>query len=858
MDPHSNLIFNNLKNSTAQRPLLRFLFSLLIFPIITTSALSQNDLSYYLPEVQSLNPNLTTPEDFLGFQIGEWHISHSQQVYYLKKLAEESDRIHFLSDGKTHEDRPLISLIISHPDNLSRLEEIRQNHLQWSEPDSEEKMDAKNRPLVVWQGYSIHGNEPSGANAAMLVAYYLAAGNSAEIMNILKNTVIILYPSFNPDGLQRFATWVNMNKSKIPNPDNKDREYNEAWPAGRTNHYGFDLNRDWLAVQQPESQSKIRLFQRWRPNILTDHHEMGTNSTFFFQPGIPSRTHPLTPAINQQLTEKIGHFHARALDSIGSLYYSKESFDDFFYGKGSTYPDIQGSIGILFEQGSSRGHIQNSDHGLLTFPFTIRNQFITSFSTLRAGLSLKEELLAYQRDFYRSQDFSSGEGYVFGHLDAPYKTTELAKILKQHNIDIYLLKTDLKTHNQSFSADASYYVPLGQRQQQLIRALFETNTVFQDSLFYDVSSLTLPSAFNLPYERVKRPGNTEKVDNVSPPTPTPFTPSSYAYILPWNHYQSPKVLFSLLREDIRVFVATSPFSYKDQEFGYGSLMIPLQNQDRAKIHDLLKDAVEKDGVPVFPIPTGMTDKINLGSRNFKPVQQPKIALITGAGTSAYSSGEVWHLLDTRYHIPVTRLEGSSISYNDLDAYNVLILASGQIRNLHRDKLANWISNGGTFIVLGSAGKWAESQKLAKFNYKPTPKIDSTTAAYDQISDLYGARVTGGTILRADIDPSHPINYGYRDKTLSVFKNNNYVFEPDPLHFKNPVTYAKQPLLSGYLHPKNEAMMAGGSALQMASLGKGRVINFADNPNFRAFWYGTNRLFANAVFFGSMVDRRATR
>src|SRR5690606_32551027 len=378
------------------------------------TAQAQIDLSYYLPDTESLNPEITTPEEFLGFQMCDWHLSHSQQMYYLKQLAQESDRIQFHVNGKSHEDRPMIHLFISDPENLVNLETIREEHLRWSDPGSSQSEVSPDRPLIVWQGYSIHGNEPSGANAAVLVAYYLAASNSPEILNILKNTVIIFYPSFNPDGLQRFSTWVNMNKSKSLNPDNQDREYDEVWPAGRTNHYGFDLNRDWLPVQQPESKGKIDLYQQWRPNILTDHHEMGTNATFFFQPGIPSRTNPLTPPMNVTMTEEIGKFHAQALDSIASLYYSRESFDDFYYGKGSTYPDIQGCVGILFEQASSRGHIQNSDHVPLTFPFTIRNQVVTSFSTLRAGLGLKSELQNYQRAFFHNQDLSIREGYVFG------------------------------------------------------------------------------------------------------------------------------------------------------------------------------------------------------------------------------------------------------------------------------------------------------------------------------------------------------------------------------------------------------------------------------------------------------------
>jgi hypothetical protein len=211
--------------------------------------------------------------------------------------------------------------------------------------------------------------------------------------SLLNETVILLDPSFNPDGLNRFASWVNTHKSQTLVTDPVSRELNEAWPGGRTNHYWFDLNRDWLYVQHPESQGRIAKFHEWKPNILTDHHEMGSNSTFFFQPGVPSRINPLTPQKNRELTAKIGTFHARYLDKIGSLYFTEEDYDDFYYGKGSTFPDVNGAVGILFEQASSRGHAQETINGVLSFPFTIRNQVTTSFSTLAAARALRTELL---------------------------------------------------------------------------------------------------------------------------------------------------------------------------------------------------------------------------------------------------------------------------------------------------------------------------------------------------------------------------------------------------------------------------------------------------------------------------------
>ena len=363
---------------------MRYLF--LFFICYFFNLQSQNksvDLNYYFSNQENtFDQSIPTPESIIGHQVGEWHITHDKLVQYMKELARSSDRVTIQNRGLTYEDRPLILLTITSKNNHSNIEKIKENHKALS--NNNDINNFNNLPIVVYQGFSIHGNEPSGSNASLLLAYYLAASKSNFIDDLLENTIILLDPSFNPDGLQRFAYWANTNKNYNLNPDPNDREYNEIWPGGRTNHYWFDMNRDWLPVQLPESKARIKTYNEWLPNILTDHHEMGTNATFFFQPGIPSRTHPLTPILNQELTKKIADFHVEELNEIGSLYYSEESFDDFYYGKGSTFPDINGGVGILFEQASSRGHIQESAIGIITVRFTIKNQFTAAISTLKA------------------------------------------------------------------------------------------------------------------------------------------------------------------------------------------------------------------------------------------------------------------------------------------------------------------------------------------------------------------------------------------------------------------------------------------------------------------------------------------
>ena len=469
------------------------------------AARAQQDLTYYLPDIK-YDASVPTPKAFFGHQIGEWHLSHDKLVHYMQALAKASPRVTLAEYARSYEERPLLYLTITSTDNHARLEDIRQAHIALSKPNASAKL-AEGQPVVLYQGFSIHGNEASGGNAAPLVAYYLAAGQSEEVQRTLDEAVILLDPCFNPDGFHRFSTWANMHKNEALTSDPQDREYHETWPGGRTNHYWFDLNRDWLLVQHPESQGRIRLFHDWKPNVLTDHHEMGSNATFFFMPGIPSRTNPITPPLNQELTGRIGNFHAEALDEIGSLYYTKESYDDFYYGKGSTYPDANGCIGILFEQASSRGHVQETENGQLTFPFTIRNQVRTALSTQKAGLSLRPELLEYQRNFYREALEQARKdrrkGYVFGEPADSVRLAAFVELLRRHDIEIYELNETVEADGQRFEPGSAYVVPTEQTQYRLIRGMFETMTTFPDSVFYDVSSWTLPLAFGLPYAELR-------------------------------------------------------------------------------------------------------------------------------------------------------------------------------------------------------------------------------------------------------------------------------------------------------------------------------------------------------------------
>jgi len=835
---------------------------LLIFVFVTVMLQGQNQLesSYYLPQNISYNKNIPTPESIIGHQVGEWHITHDKLVAYMKTIAAVSDRVTIEDRGVTFEGKPLILLTITSPKNHKNIDAIQSNHFNLTEANKSSTLNIETMPLVVYQGFSIHGNEPSGANASLLLAYYLAAAEGTEIINLLDNAIILLDPSLNPDGLQRFAYWANTNKSDFINSDPNDREFHEVWPGSRTNHYWFDMNRDWLPVQLPESKARIETYRKWMPNILTDHHEMGSNSTFFFQPGIQSRVHPLTPKENQELTKEIGNYHAAALDKIGSLYFTEENFDDFYYGKGSTYPDVNGAIGILFEQGSSRGHAQETINGELTFPFTIRNQFTAALSTLEAAKNMRIKLLTYQRNFYKNVAIETlkdkTKAIVFGSENDAARSFHLAEILKQHTIEIYKPKSDFKENGKNFKKEQSYIVPINQKNSKLIKAMFEKRTSFTDSLFYDISAWTFPLAFNLDYTELKSTSLIgDKIENLSLKKGVISGKSTYAYLMEWHEYYSPKALNIILNKGLRAKVGMKPFSLNGKTYDYGTILIPVQNQhlNENELFNLLQKVALESNIDINSVSTGLTNGIDLGSNQFRNIEKQKVAMLVGNGISSYDAGEIWHLFDQRYKMNITKLDISYINRVDFSKYTSIIIPSTNmlLSKGTVEKLKLWVQNGGILIGYKNAVKWLSANKFITLNYT-SAKVNAKQVTFEQKRNFTGAQVIGGAIFETKIDRSHPINFGYTKKNLPMFRRTKIFVKPDSSSFNNPIIYTENPLLSGYISKPNLEVLKNTVPFQVKSLGKGKVVVFTDNTNFRAFWYGTNKLLMNAIFFGKTM------
>jgi len=848
------------------------LLTALILIISIGSATAQND--YFFKQGDRFDTNIPTPEEFLGYQIGTLHTRHDAIVAYMFKLAELSDRASIQVIGETYEHRKQVVLTITSAENQGNLEQIRQKHLTLVDP-AQKVTDFTGMKSIVLLGYNVHGNEPSSSEAAMLAAYYYTAGQSAEVRAALDETVILIDPAYNPDGRDRHTTWANAFKGDPMVSDPVDAEHNEMWPRGRTNHYWFDLNRDWLPLAHVESQNRVEFYHQWYPNVVTDFHEMGTNSTYFFEPTKPfGSENPVVPRDNYDGLNNLfaGYFH-EALDEIGSLYFTKESYDNSYPGYGSTYPDIHGALGLVFEQASSRGHLQDSRMGTVAFAFTIKNHLTSSLATVRAAVGERAVLLKHLQNYFATA-LEEGKknpvaGWVFGDPSDDGRNSEFIDLLLRHQITTIELDDDITLNGREFKKGNAFYVPNAQKQYRMVRTMFEKPVTFYDSIFYDASAWTTALTYNIPHQQFKGKSNPtgqalERGHGNSTFKPVPS--SSYAYLIEWDEYYAPKALNYLLENGVYVNSGFKKFSIETNEgiknYGYGTLMIPVNRQemDANLVHAFVEEATEIAGISAQSVTTGYsTSGIDLGSGSFQTIRQPKALMLIGGNTSSYEAGEVWHLLDSKIGMPITKVMTNNIERVNWNKYNTLVLVSGNYSSLGEstiDRIKQWVREGGTVITLRNATSWAirskfVNEKFAKGKGRETPeRMDYVTAR-----NFRGANAIGGSMYMTDIDISHPLGFGYTRRELPVYRNHSIFMAPSSNPFSTVVKYKANPLLSGYVNKENLARIGGTASLIVSRIGRGNVIMFADNPNFRGMWYGTNKLFFNALFLGDKAGGR---
>ncbi len=843
---------------------LRGALLLLLCVAWVTSGLAQDrDI---LPAGWEPDPDIPSTADVLGFEPGDRHVYHHELVEYFMTLAEASPRVSVEVTGRTHGGRPLI-LAYFHSDGSSEaIETARQQRREGGrEGDG---------PLVVWLGYSVHGNEASGAPAAMETAWYLAASQDEKVQALLDEAVIVMEPALNPDGIDRFSHWVNNHRGNHPSADPNDREHRESWPNGRTNYYWFDLNRDWLPLVHPESRARLEHYYQWLPHVVTDVHEMGHGTTYFFQPGVPERNNPLTPEDNFELTARLAEYHARALEDAGEPWFTRELFDDYYAGKGSTYPDLTGGIGILFEQASSRGHVMDTPHGKRTFRDAIANQVATSLSTLEGSLELADELKDFQLRFFedaRAQGRGVDHaGWVIGDGGDKSRALGLVELLIAHDLEVHAVDGPVTIGEEQF--DNGWVVPADQSQYLLARSMLDPLEEFESEVFYDVSTWWLPAAFDLPVETVGGLPAHSGTAMESAPDLDGYLPEGnepVAWIIPWNQMLAPVALDRLLESDARVRVAKQPLELETDrgtgEFLRGALVLPT-GLDQPDLDELLAPMAES-GLRVYGARGGLVDSgPDLGSPSLRPLEPVRPVLLTGPGLSPLSAGQIWHWFDHFLERPLVRVEWHRLQGVDLADYTHVILPDGDYSLMPdwlKIQLKTFVEAGGTVIGKQQGAGFASGLEFEPELSRIEPEADAendeeaaeTRRAYDDHSDDFARKWIGGAALEMDLDITHPLGFGHDRDRVPVFRRGMTRLAPSDNAYAMAGRYTDEPVLSGYLSDERTEQLSGSPALLADHRGQGLVIRIADDYLFRGYHAGTWRMFANAIYFSGVIDSR---
>ena len=815
---------------------------------------------YYFEKYAPFDENIKSPEEFLGYPIGEMQTRHDLIVSYMEYLSNVSDKAQILHYGQTYEKRKLVILAISSSDKIIDLEKIRENHISYLDPEHpnySKESKPENLPVIINLAYSVHGNEPSTSEAALLTAYTLISSKSDEISNYLSDSIILIDPTLNPDGRDRHTHWVNTYKGSPLVDDPQDAEHNEYWPGGRTNHYWFDLNRDWYLGIHPESRSKLKWYHSWKPNVTADFHEMGTNSTYFFVPFKPNGSlNPVIPKENYDYFNFLfGSYFADALDEMGTLYFTREIFDRTYPGYGSAYPDYLGGIGLLFEQASSRGFKQKTQFGEITFPFTIKNQYVSGMTTVKASVANKEKLKDYQSNFYKSAITDSSRkkvrGYIFNQGNDKNKTKAFIDKLKLHDIKV------LNNKEQ-------FYVPTVQKNYRLVRSFFETHQQYRDSVFYDASAWSMANIYDIDYSASNKDFVGEEVDDIDELFEVnEFSESNYAYIIDSQDYNIPAVTYDLLNNEVFTSASFKPFTIQTstgtKSFNYGSLIIPLSVQKKLnsdELYEKMKSIQKKYDVNIYSVESGLSSSgVDLGSGYVMPLNKPSAMMLIGTGVRSYEAGEVWHLLDQRVGMPITKVPMRNFDNISMDKYNVLVLVSGNYKfsDNQIEKIKTWAENGNTIISIGSGSKLLIDKKIVDENLLEKEESNAMNyLAYGDARENRGKEQIGGVILNSIIDLSHPLAFGYENNSLPLYKNNSIWLKPSKNNYSSVVRYSENSLIDGFLSENNKAKIKESVSLVVSRVGRGIAVMFADNPNFRGAWYGTNRLFLNAILLGDKI------
>ncbi len=788
---------------------------------------------------------IQSPSEFLGYELGDSFTRHHKVVEYYQQLATaDPDRVVLEQYGETNEGRPLYLVFLGSKDIISNREGIRENHMKSLIGES------TNDHSIVWLSYNVHGNESVSTEASMKTAFELLTAKR----EYLENTLVIIDPCINPDGRDRYVNWYNQTKNNRIQPDPNSAEHFEPWHSGRTNHYVFDLNRDWVWMTQVESQARLPQYQKWQPQIHVDFHEQGVDQPYYFAPAAEP-LHEVITDFQKQFQDEIGRNHAKYFDANGWLYFTKERFDLLYPSYGDTYPTYHGAIGMTYEQGGSGRAglaIRNSEENLLTLKDRIAHHFTTGISTVEMASKNGGRLQKEMANFVQ-EGLNDPKTYVLSGSADNLKA--LTHLLEKHQITYGLGKGSLvsgydyrtQTQKRIKADENSIIIPAGQVKNKLIHVLLEPNTKLNDSITYDITAWSLPFAYDVNALLSTKKVPFSKTESVH--TPNPISKDAYAYVMDYQGFASQKVLAALLDRGMTVRTSYSDFKVDGTSFHAGaSILLAAENKN---LENALAEISEEFEVDFKGVSTGFVDSgKDFGSPSVAKTKAVKVALFKGEGISSYNFGEWWYFLENDLNYPVTVLNTEYLRYYDLDNYDVLIMPDGNYRNFDDNTLntiEKWISSGGKLIA--QSGALSALSRQGSFNIKSKERDRSSTDPLlpYELQEREGIKnYITGAIFKTKVDTTHPVAYGY-DSNYYGLKLNSNAYELLPsgnlASFEADTTPIAGFAGSNTLEPLSKSLFIGAE-----NHGRGNVIYFTDNPVFRGFWYGAKRFVATAIFF----------
>lgn len=839
-----------------------YLFLFIAFIITQTPILAQN--------------TLPSPDKYLGYELGTQFTSHHNVSGYFKLIAEESPLVTYQRYGATYEGRELGVVFVSSEQNLARLDEIRTNNLKRTGLVEGEPTD--NKVVIVWLSYNVHGDEASSSEAALKTLYELVRPDNSETKQWLQNTVVVMDPMINPDGRDRYMHWYHETVGETLNLNIDGAEHHQPWPGGRTNHYHFDLNRDWTWLTQVESRQRIAIYQKWLPQVHVDFHEMGYNEPYYFAPAAQPFHEAITPW-QRQFQEVIGENNAKYFDENNWLYFTGEVYDLFYPSYGDTYPIFNGAIGMTYEQGGGGRAglaVITADGDTLTLKDRLMHHFTTSLSTIEASSNHAQELVSHFTEYYdRAMNNPVGQYKSFViKSDSSDRVRKLLNLLDQHRIRYMRIANagDYEGFNYETGQTGDFEVEKGdivisayQPKSVLARVLFEPDPVLVDSVTYDITAWALPHAYGLnAYATTARiTGERFKIQDVDDTIDNNMAGTPYAYLAEWDNFNDVRFLAALLKKDIAVRFAMKPFSIDGRSYEAGTLLITRNGNGEFgnQLDDWVKQAANKNHVQLYSASTGLVSTgSDFGSSSVHLTSDPKVALLSGEGTSSGMVGQVWHYFDQQINYPVTIIKTDYFGRVDLHDYDVLILPSGFYGGIVSEdglnKLKDWVRAGGKLIAIGGANALLAGKKGFALKEKSEAAKDSAKkqdeTSYEDRLKVFGQRQrqrasqsNPGSIYEVTMDTTHPLAFGY-DGTYSSLKlsTDAYAFLENGW---NVGVVKDDAHISGFIGYKAMDEIKNTLDFGVQSMGAGTVVYLIDNPLFRAFWYNGKLLFGNAVF-----------